>query len=367
MKQQARLASLDALRGFDMFFIIGGATIIKAFAELFPNSSVADFAIQQMTHVDWHGFAFYDMIFPLFLFIAGVSFPFSLEKSRATGRTEKQIILTILKRAFKLILLGLIINKALSFNFPIRFASVLGRIGVAWMVGALIYVIGGRKWSVIMAAALLVVYYFLCAFVPNPLMETGQSIFSAEGSIVCWFDVKFLPGLVLNGNYDPEGILSTIPAISTALLGILMGVLLKEERLNQMKKVYYMLGIAVALVVIGLLWSMIFPINKKLWTSSYVCFAGGLSVFLLAIFYFIMDVKQWRKWAFPFTVIGLNSITIYVAQRVFNFHHATNFLGGGVVNLFPVEYRTTVYSILYFAVVWSFLYFLYRKKVFIKV
>lgn len=366
MNKNERLESLDALRGFDMFFIIGGATFIKAIAELFP-SKLSTFTSMQMSHVDWHGFAFYDMIFPLFLFIAGVSFPFSYEKSISNGKSNTQILTTIFKRTLKLIVLGLIINKALSLNFPIRYASVLGRIGIAWMFGTIIYMYGGRKWSVVIGSALLIGYYFLCAFVPNPTFQPGQDIFSAEGSIVCWFDVKFLPGRVLETTYDPEGLLSTIPAISTALLGILTGSFLKNNKIKQTHKVYYMLGMSTLLIIVGLLWSYIFPINKKLWTSSYVCFAGGLSLLLLAIFYLIIDVLKWRKWAFPFTVIGLNSITIYVAQRVFNFHHATNFLGGGIVNLFPEAARPTIYAICYLLIIWSFLYFLYRKKIFLKV
>lgn len=367
MNTHERLDSLDALRGFDMFFIIGGSVLIKAVAKLFP-SEFSTFISTQMGHVPWHGFTFYDMIFPLFLFIAGVSFPFSMEKSRANGVTTPQLIRKIFFRALKLFLLGLVINKALNLDVEnTRYASVLGRIGIAWMAGAVIYTYGGKKWSAIAAGVILIGYYLLAAFVPSPDAPAGASVFSADGSIVCWFDVQFLPGKVLEGNYDPEGILSTIPAVATALLGILTGVLLKTEEITQYRKVVFMVVAAVGLIGTGLLWNELFPVNKKLWTSSYVCFAGGLSLLLLSLFYWLIDVLHFKKWAFFFSVIGLNSITIYVAQRVFNFHHAADFLGGGVVRLFGESWQAFVYAVVYMAVVWFFLYFLYQKKIFLKV
>ena len=162
--KQERLESLDALRGFDMFFIIGGSAFINELAKLFPSS----FASSQMGHVDWHGFAFYDMIFPLFLFIAGVSFPYSLAKSKDKGLSNEKILLTIIKRAFKLVVLGLIVNGIMKLNFAdARYASVLGRIGIAWMFGAGIYIYLGKNWSIIIGATLLIGYYLLAAFVPS--------------------------------------------------------------------------------------------------------------------------------------------------------------------------------------------------------
>ncbi len=367
MFKQKRLDSLDALRGFDMFFIVGGSALIHALATLFP-SDFSSFASSQMRHMQWHGFAFYDMIFPLFLFIAGVSFPYSLDKSRESGISNRKMVQKIIIRATKLFLLGLVINRALTLDFEnIRYASVLGRIGISWMFGAIIYVYGGKKWAAIIGIVLLIAYYFLAAFVPSPEIPPGASIFSVQGSVISWFDVQFLPGKVYGGNYDPEGILSTIPAITTALAGILTGTFLKSEQYKQMNKVYTLFAASAVLIIIGLLWNEIFPINKKLWTSSFVCLAGGLSMFLLALFYLIIDVLHYKKWAFFFRVIGLNSITIYVAQEVINFGHTTNFIGGGIVNLFPESSQPVVYALIYSTLIWLFLYFLYRSKIFLKV
>lgn len=367
MNTHQRLESLDALRGFDMFFIVGGSVLLKAIAELNP-SGFSSFLITQMGHASWHGFTFYDMIFPLFLFIAGVSFPYSLGKSRNEGVSDGKLVRKVMIRALKLFLFGLVINKALNLDFEkIRYASVLGRIGIAWMIGSIIYIYGGNKGSIIAGIVALIGYYLLAAFVPSPASPAGASVFSPEGSVICWFDQQFLPGRVLETTYDPEGILSTIPSVATALLGILTGAFLKSQQFTPNRKVLYMIGAGVVLVGIGLVWNEVFPINKKLWTSSYVCFAGGLSLVLLALFYWIIDVLKYRKWAFFFRVIGLNSITIYVAQRVFNFHHATGFLGGGVVQLFGEPYQALVYAVLYLVLIWMFLYFLYRKNIFLKV
>lgn len=367
MNNQARLYSLDALRGFDMFFIIGGAELIKALCTLFP-SAFSLFLAGQMSHVDWHGFTFYDMIFPLFLFIAGVSFPYSLAQSRRKVRPTKAILLSILKRGMKLIILGFIFNRLLALDFQtMRYASVLGRIGIAWMLAATIYTLGGKKWAIGISAFILIGYYLLCAFVTSPTSPLGASPFSIEGSIVTWFDVHYLPGRCLEGTYDPLGLLSTFPAIVTALFGMLTGNFLKNNLLPENRKVVWMFIFAACLVLVGLLWNNFFPINKKLWTSSYVCFAGGLSLFLLTFLYWIIDVLKFKKWSFVFIVIGLNSITIYMAQKIVDFSYIAKFIGGGTVSLFPDTLQPLIHAAVYVLVVWSFLYFLYRKNIFLKV
>jgi predicted acyltransferase len=367
MNKQERLYSLDALRGFDMFFIVGGAAFIKAVFGLFP-SSFSDFMIRQMAHVDWHGFTFYDMIFPLFLFVAGVSFPYSLANSRGKGYTNSKIAITIVKRGMKLIIFGFVFNGILTLDFEnMRYASVLGRIGVAWMIAALIYVFGDIKWSIGISFVILIGYYLLSLFLINPTARAGISPFSLEGSFAAWLDANYFIGKTLKPTYEPEGYLSTLPAIVTAMLGIITGNFLKSKRYIAQKKVLLMFVASVALIIIGLWWNYFFPINKNLWTSSYVCFVGGLSLLLLTVFYYIIDVLKFRKWSFVFVVIGMNSITIYMAQKIVNFKHIAKFLGGGTVELFPVIYQPLISSIIYLVIIWCFLYFLYRKNIFLKV
>ena len=363
-----RLQSLDALRGFDMLFIMGAAGLIAGLAQWFPCSFTQALA-DQMNHVEWHGLAHHDTIFPLFLFIAGISFPFSLAKQRANGKTEGEIYKKIIKRGLILVLLGCIYNGLLYFNFAEqRYASVLARIGLAWMFGALIFVNTNWKTRVWITAALLIGYWLVVGFIPAP-DGGGSDIFSAKGSLVGYVDRILLPGKVLYGDIDPEGILSIFPSIGTALLGMFTGewVKYKKEGLTENKKVLYMVIAGIIMLVVGLLWSLVFPINKKMWTSTFVLVVGAYSVLMFALFYYIIDVKNHRGWILFFTVIGLNSITIYLAQQFINFRFTTDKIFGGLVRLFPENSQAFFSSAAYITVCWLFLYFLYKKKVFLKV
>lgn len=367
-KQSRRLLSLDALRGFDMFFIMGGASLFVALATLFPNpffQAIAD----QMHHVKWNGLTHHDTIFPLFLFIAGISFPFSLEKQRAGGKSDADIYKKIIRRGLTLVLFGFIYNGLLNFDFEHqRYASVLGRIGLAWMFGALIFVNTRTITRVWITAAILVGYWLLLAFVPAP-DGNGAGVFTMEGSLVGYVDRILLPGRLHLTVHDPEGLLSTVPAIATALLGMFTGEFIKLQRagLTDKKKVMGMVIAGAVLLAAGLLWGLFFPINKNLWTSSFVCVVGAYSVWMFALFFYVVDVLEFRKWTLFFTVIGTNSITIYMAQEFVNFSFTSNALFGGLTGLMPEAAQPLIASIGYIAVCWGFLYFLYRKRIFLKV
>lgn len=380
-----RLQSLDALRGFDMFWIAGGGGIFAGLASLTGWAPLVWWE-KQLEHVAWHGFAFEDMIFPLFLFIAGISFPFSMAKRMENGVSQKSMYRQIFKRGLLLVLFGMIYNGLLNFAFvkvgsasetgmlsfdwsKMRFASVLGRIGLSWMFAALIFM-NTRKTRIriIWCAGLLIFYWLLLALVPafdNP----GADRFSMEGNFTSYFDRLFLPGKLYKGIHDPEGWLGIIPATATALLGMFTGwfVMWRKEGLSELRRTGYMAIAGVALVAVGLLWNTVFPINKNLWTSSFVCFVGGLSLLLFSLFYLIIDVWGYRKWSFFFTVIGMNSITIYMAQQMIRFSHTSNFLFKGVIDWFPESWAPFLGSCGYMAVCWAFLYFLYRQKIFLKV
>jgi predicted acyltransferase len=178
-----------------------------------------------------------------------------------------------------------------------------------------------------------------------------------------------MPGKLYLGNHDPEGILSTMPAIGTALLGMFTGEFLISRYLNQkpLRKVLYMALAAICLMIIGQLWNLVFPINKNLWTSSFVCFVGGLSLLLFTLFYLIIDVWNFRKWAFFFVVIGLNPITIYLTERIVNLHVISKFLLGGLIAMLPGTWSTLLYGIIITSIGWVFLYILYRYKLFLKI
>lgn len=370
-KRDGRLLSLDTLRGFDMLFIMGFAPLVIALNECFPTA-VGDVVAGHMSHVEWNGFTQHDMIFPLFLFIAGVSFPFSLAKQRSKGAAPQEIGLRVLRRGITLVALGMVYNGIFDLNFPeVRVASVLGRIGVAWMFGTFIYMYLKKAVQYGLIVVILIGYWLLLAFVPAP-DAAGASPLSPEGNLVGYVDRHLLPGKLAYGNFDPEGLLSTFPAIVTALLGIYAGDMVRSVRLGDgTKKTLSLAGIGILLVIVGVAWNTVFPINKMLWSSSFTCFVGGLSFLLFALFYYIVDVRGWRSWTLFFRVIGLNSITIYLAQQIVGFSHMNRFLFGGLaqwVGLYAGDAASAVVLRTgYVACCWAFLYFLYRKNIFLKV
>ena len=358
MEQNRRLESLDALRGFDMIFIMGFASLISAICVALGHTDC--WLDLQMDHAQWDGLRHHDTIFPLFLFIAGVSFPYSFAK------TKDHIYRKIFKRAAVLVFLGMIYNGLLELDFSTaRFYSVLGRIGLAWMGAALLYVWFGRNTRAIICAVILIAYWFIC-MIPAPDVP-GADPLSFEGNIVGWLDRKLFAGHLCYGTFDPEGLISTLPAIVTAMLGMFSGELLRAEKISGNRKTLILLAAAVTMLAVGLLWSIRFPINKKLWSSSFVLVVGAYSAAMLAIFYWVIDVKGWRKWAFPFKVIGINSIASYLLPAIINYWSTSEFIFGGFASLFPKDWSAVVLRAGYLLVAWSVLYFLYRKKVFLKV
>ena len=363
-----RLHSLDALRGFDMFWITGGGGIFIGLASL-TGWPILEWWAGQLEHVPWHGFQFYDMIFPLFLFIAGISFPFSLAKRIAKNDSRKSIYQHVISRGLILVLLGIIYNNGIKFDFAsLRYGSVLGRIGLAWMFAALIFMNTKLRYRIVWFCSLLVGYWILMLLFPAHDLGSTD-IFSQEGNLASHIDRLLMPGKLYLGNHDPEGLFSTIPAIGTALLGMFTGEFMMSEYLGKkpLKKVLYLVLAAISLMIIGKIWNLAFPINKNLWTSSFVMFVGGLSLLLFAIFYLIIDVWQYKKWAFFFVVIGMNPITIYLTSRIVNFRSAAGFFFNGITALLPEAWAPLMQGIGITAVGWVFLYILYKKKIFLRV
>jgi predicted acyltransferase len=367
-KTPKRLYSLDALRGFDMFWIMGGESIFIALAAL-TGWPVFQWFATQLEHVPWNGFHFYDMIFPLFLFIAGISFPFSLAKRTEKNETRASIYRHVIFRGLILVLLGILYNNAVRFNLTeLRYGSVLGHIGLAWMFAALIFMNTKLTMRIIWFGGILIGYWLLLLLFPAHDLGS-KDIFSQEGNLASYIDRLLMPGKLYLGNHDPEGILSTVPAIATALLGMFTGEFLLSNYLKDkpLRRVLYMVLAAVALMIIGKLWNIIFPINKNLWTSSFVCWVGGLSLLFFAVFHLIIDIWNFRKWAFFFVVIGMNPITIYLTERIVNFRSASKFFFGGISDLVPQTWAPFVDAVGFVAVGWVFLYILYKKKIFLKV
>lgn len=362
-----RLYSLDALRGFDMFWIIGAEGIFHQLSDA-TQSPIWGALSNQFHHPDWHGFTFYDLIFPLFLFLAGVATPYSIGKQIEKGVSRQSLLLRVIKRGLILVLLGIVHNNGLEI-LPleeIRFGSVLGRIGLAYMFANIIYLYANQRGQTIWFFALLIGYWLLFLFGAAPGFPNGD--LSMEGNIVSFLDRSILPGKLYLGIHDPEGLIATIPAISTALLGIYVGNLLKTTSMEAQKNTALRLTIlGVVLIVVAQVWNLAFPINKNLWTSSFVLQCGGISTLLMAAFYFIIDIKGYKKWAFFFKVIGMNSILIYMSDAFINWKYTTNAIFEWLIQLVGDPYNGLAMVLCILAVKWAFLYFLYKQKLFLRV
>jgi predicted acyltransferase len=358
-----RVLSIDALRGFDMFWIIGGGTLVVRLFE-WLNLPLSNTIITQMEHSAWNGFTFEDLIFPLFLFIVGLSIPFALGKRIRRGDSLHSLYLSIFKRFAILFVLGLIYNGLLSFNFEqLRYAGVLQRIALCYLAASLIFVHTGIRGQAIWAGAILLFYWAAMSLIPVP--GYGAGVLTPEGNLASWIDRMALPGRFCCFDYgDNEGILSTIPAVSTTLIGILASHWLRSGRTPRSRTLGLLCAGAVSLAA-ALLWNVVFPINKLLWTSSYVLLAGGWSLLLLALFYWVIDVRGVRGWSFFFVVVGLNPITIYVAQGLINFNEVVNpFIRGIAPHLGDFRPVFVVAAVL--AAKWLLLWFLYRQKIFLR-
>ena len=360
---QTRILSIDALRGFDMFWIMGGDRFAQVLLGL-TGLSIAPALTAQLEHVAWEGFRFYDLIFPLFLFLVGCVLPYSLEKHRDSPR---DVYWRIFRRTLTLFLLGLICNRILDFNFgELRVAGVLQRIGICYGFAALICVHLRVPGQCISFVAILLGYWAILALVPAPGGRAGD--FSPEGNLCGYLDRSFLPGKIKKEYYgfgDNEGLLSTLPAIATTLLGALAGAWLKSS-VRPWTKVGGLTLAGLSSLLLGHTWGFSFPIIKILWTSSFVLVAGGWSLLLLALFYAVIDVIGWRSWAFFWVVIGANAITIYVVPRFVDFDGkmAKFFFTGASELAGNANVLVLVSGAL--AAKWLFLWFLYRQRIFLR-
>ena len=358
------MASIDVLRGFDMFWIVGGAAAFSSLAKVWKNP-VTETIQRQLSHVKWQGFRFEDLIFPLFLFIVGLVLPFVVSRRLERGQSRRQLYLHVVKRTVVLILLGLITNHLLGFNWPqMRWPGVLQRIGLVYFFAAMLVMHTRWRTQAIVAGAILILYWAALMLIPVP--GYGAGVITPEGCLPSYIDRLCIPGKFCCYEYgDNEGLLSTLPAICTAILGVLAGHWLRSSWSGNHKAT----GLAIAGLVsllAGYGWGMFFPVIKVIWTSSYVLVAGGWSLLLLALFYWVVDVKGCKKWAFFFIVIGMNPITIYFAQCFVNFGGIANYFVGGIAE-HTGAMKPSFLALGTLTVKWLFLWFLYRHKIFFKV
>ena len=323
-----RLTSLDALRGFDMMWIIGGDAIGSALAGL-KGGVVVHFLAREMEHAEWDGFFFYDLIFPLFVFMVGIAIPLSLDRMVARNGRPTAVRRVVI-RGMLMFLLGILYYGGISEGFErIRLLGVLQRLGICYVAASLLHLYVRPRTIAGVAVALLVGYWALMTFVPVPGFGAGD--FARGHNLANWIDAHYLPLRVWYGDYDPEGLLSTLPAIASCLLGLFAGRLLCNERYSAENKAKILALSGVILIALGYAWGLQFPVNKRLWTSSFVLVAGGWSTLLLAAFYFVIDVRGWRSWAQPFVWIGTNALTIYFVSRLVDFNKLSAFFFGGEI------------------------------------
>ena len=356
-----RLRSVDALRGFDMLWILGGSTVMSVWASTTAWPPFV-WIESQCHHVEWNGFRFWDLVFPLFLFLAGVSLPFSFTRRLERGHSRARLHAHVLRRAALLVLLGAIYNGLLQFDFATqRWASVLGRIGLAWAGAALLWLHLGTRGQVAALIGLLLGYWALLTLVPVP----GQAAPSLEPgqSLVDWFDRQFLPGRLHRGVRDPEGWLATLPAIGTASMGILTGTWLRREDVAEPRKSTGLVLAGLLCLAIGGLWQTDFPLNKNLWTSSFVLWCAGWSLLLLALFHVLIDLARVEKPFRPLIHIGTNAITLYLAHRFVDFD------GLAALALAPAvgKVHEAILAAGGILLVWLLAYALFRKGWFLRV
>jgi predicted acyltransferase len=362
-----RLLSVDALRGFDMFFISGGGLFI---VQLQGKTGWAwvDALARQMDHTVWHGFFFYDFIFPLFLFISGVSLSLSLTRNLEKGVGKTDLYKKVFRRMIILFILGLIYkNSPIHFLEPstIRFSSVLGRIGIATFITTLLYLNFNDRQRLYWVAGILLAYYAALFLIPVPGYGAGDLSF--EGNLTGWIDRHIMPGKLIQGIYDENALTADLPAACITILGAWAGNIINNKKITDPKKTLQLILIGSVLVSLGLLWGLHFPVNKRLWSSSFILLTSGMGFLMLALFFFLIEVRNYRKWAFFFQVIGMNSLTIYYAYHFIRFDYTSAKLFDGFYELFDPKWHSVLVSVGTIALVWSFLYFLYRKKIFIKV
>jgi predicted acyltransferase len=368
-KAADRMVSLDVFRGIT----IAGMILVN-------NPGTWNAIHSPLAHAEWHGLTPTDLVFPFFLFIVGVSITLALGRRAESGGSKRDLYLKIVRRTLIIFALGLVLA-----GFPwyelstLRIPGVLQRIAVCYLIASIIFLNTKWRMQAVIAAALLLVYWALMVLIPAPGFNAGD--LSMEGNLAAYVDRTLLGRHTWKPLYDPEGILSTIPAIVTTLGGVLTGHWLRSRR-SKLEKVAGMFVAGAACMVVGWAWGFWFPINKALWTSSYVLLTAGLALQFLAVCFWLVDIKGMRRWATPFLVLGSNALIIYFLSELFS--HTISLVSITRADGIAVDLKSLIYenafaswaspvnaSVL-FAICIVLLWLgvaalLYRKRIFIKV
>jgi predicted acyltransferase len=356
--------SIDALRGFDMFWICGGRGVFLAIVGLFvAEKDQPGWFTYHMGHVDWIGFSAWDMIMPLFLFVVGLSMPFSFAKRLETGG-KTRVYLKIARRVVLLWILGMIAQgNLLKADMSVLriYSNTLQSIASGYLVAAILLLNVSALVQFLVMVGLLVGYWLLMAFVPFPGHAAGTIEPTANLA-------RYIDDLVLgrfDGGTTYTWVLSSMGFAATVLLGVMAGHLLRSGK-RPWAKVGWLVAAGVACLVIGRAWGRAFPIIKHIWSSSMVLWSGGWCLLLLAAFYAVIDVLGWRRWSFPFVVIGMNAIVAYMAPRIIPFGTIGDTLVAGLANHLG-KFGGLLKAFAAFMVLWLMLWYMYRKRTFVRV
>jgi predicted acyltransferase len=363
MRQDERLISLDAFRGFTIAAMI-----------MVNNPGSWSHVYAPLLHKPWHGITVTDLIFPFFLFIVGVSIALAYTKRVEAGVPKGDMYTKIVWRSVKIFAVGIFLNLFPYFSFAeLRVAGVLQRISIVFLVCAILFLSVRWKKQAIIGASILIVYWLALVLIPTP--GYGKPMLEPGINLAAWLDSFLLPGKMWQKTWDPEGLLSTLPAISTGISGMLAGTLLVSKKTREEKIIWLFTAGFIALAI-GHIWSWFFPLNKNIWTSSFVMVTSGLASLTLATSMYLVDVVGFRKIAHPGVVFGSNAITVYVLADVLGFlfyglpiagsplkQHFMDFLTG---TGFEPKFASFLFAFLYIGVFYIPAWIMYKKKIFIK-
>ena len=368
-----RLLSLDVFRG-----------ITVAMMTLVNNPGSWAHIYTPLEHSEWNGCTPTDLVFPFFLFIVGVSIVFAMESKKADPALHRQLIIGIIRRAVILFAIGLLLSLFPRFHFAtVRIPGVIQRIAVVYLIVSLLYIYQSRKAMLITFWAILIGYYLIMTFIPVP--GVGYANLNPETNLGAWIDRSVLGEAHLwksSKTWDPEGILTDLPAVATGIFGVLIGTFLKRKDQPEAQKVSWLFAVGVLAIIAGLLADLFFPINKALWTSSYVLYAGGLAILGLTLLYWLIDVQGYKRFTKPFVIFGVNAITVYTFSGIiprilgmikFNNHEGTTVnLQEYLYNTFFTPYFSPINASLaggltYVLIWYIILWLMYRKNLIIKV
>jgi predicted acyltransferase len=370
--QTNRLVSLDVFRGLT----VAGMVLVN-------NPGSWAHIYWPLDHAEWHGWTPTDLIFPFFLFIVGVAIPLAFEKRIERGDSRRSLFIKVAYRSAIIFLLGEFLAGFPYFHFStIRIPGVLQRIAVCYFFASIIYLSTRARTTAIIAVALLVIYWLLMTHVPAPGYYAGD--LSKEGSLASYIDRRILgPHIWKQGIvYDPEGLLSTMGALATTLFGVLTGNRLRCQTRTPIEKVAHLFIAGSGCLIIGWIWNAWFPINKSLWTSSYVFFTGGLALQFLALCYWLIDIKGYKFWTKPFVIFGVNALVLFVGTgvmarlmgliKVAKEDGTQQSIHSYVYNHAYASWlspnRASLLFAISFILLWLFLmWLLYRKRIFVKI